>query len=306
MCQAYCTGFIKKPTPSRDNYAENINSLLPKVQILDPESSNYYSVRAALFSESKEQVKEALSLTLPTSKIQPASGKVLKSDIQVSRGRLVDEKLCLSIPVNLSSNVNTSKEIEDMLNNIAFLPDSYSDPSTKRSPQSPQAKTFDLPLPIREMTPKRILRSVNQSEQYNERTPSNQRKRPSSAAGIAHFIRDISPSDRTMNFTNTPKVQPTDSTLSFISQAENRLIRAARSEDLSFNSNCIDQDHKPVRKFTLVTQESINKLNKVQYGNPIAAMMIGPPVVTNRAPIQSKQKQKRKTTPVRKVSLSRR
>jgi hypothetical protein len=65
--------------------------LLPKVQILDPESSNYYSVRAALFSESKEQVKEALSLTLPTSKIQPASGKVLKSDIQVSRGRLVDK-----------------------------------------------------------------------------------------------------------------------------------------------------------------------------------------------------------------------
>jgi hypothetical protein len=235
------------PLSSRDNYTENIKTLLPKVQILDPESirdfSNYSSVRAALFSESKEQAKEALSLTLPTSKIQSASGKVLKSDVQVSRGRLVDEKLCLSIPVNLSSKVNTSKEIEHMLSNQAILADSFSEPATKRSPQSPQAKTFDLPLPIREMTPKRILRSVNQSEQYNERTPSNQRKRPSSAAGIAHFIRDISPSDLTMNFTNTPKVQPTDSTLSFISQTESRLIRAARSEDLSFNSNYIVNLH---------------------------------------------------------------
>lgn len=298
------------PLASRENYTENIKSLLPKVQILDPESirdfSNYSAVRAVLFSESKEQAKEALSLTLPTSKIQSASGKVLKSDPQIPRNRLVDEKLCLSIPVNLSSKVNTSKEIEQMLSNQAILADSYSEPATKRSPQSPQAKTFDLPLPIRELTPKRILRSGNQSDQYIERTPSNQRRRPSSATGIANLIRDISPSERTMNFTNTPKVQYIDSTLSFISQAENRLIRAARSEDLSFNSNCIDQDHKSVRKFTLVTQESINKLNKVQYGNPIAAMMIGPPVVNNRAPIQSKQKQKRKTTPVRKVSLSRR
>lgn len=192
------------------------------------------------------------------------------------RKQLVGDKVSLNIP---------SKEPRD-----EFRVSSMTEPgpenifrnsniSTSTSKQPHRARSPIKPVYIKQSTPTKSLKGSRSNQSAFKTPPQN--KRPSSAHGKSQTPSRTAPSELLAKVLGTPQrgsaQESYEATMNFLSQAENRL-QGLNSHKI-IRPQFQNEPRRESREVSIVTQDSISRLQAVQYGNPLNALMIGPPAV---------------------------